>query len=354
MHQEENLTCLDEMMANIAELRPDSAASIPLVLQYNKRDLPDAAPVAALNSLLNKRKTVACPAVAVRGEGVAETFAAVLSLTVKDLARRYMLTGVGGAQSDQEWSADALEEIFGKRSLVSESPGGTPETERRTVHLDMDLPADLAGGERSNARTNEALVKSYAEAAAALTLDAERLREERDLAQRRLADVLDVLAAARTLSPDASRNPLLSKILGCLARELEAPYASLLIRAPDGGLRTACLSGLDRDPLAQTAASRLQEFLKDSLPKWHDSSQDRIVGGILTANDPPLGSVVSAVVRTGPDGPPIALALLYHGPSAAPPRYESIKHVAALAQALGLFVDPLATGDSGDDWEASL
>jgi signal recognition particle receptor subunit beta len=347
--QAENLTCLEEMTTNLADLRPE----LPLVLQYNKRDLPDVAPLAAMESLLNKRKTLTHPAVAIRGEGVAETFAAILTLVVKDLARRYLLTK-GGAESDPEWSTEAMREIFGKPSLAAAAPDSGAGAERRTVHLDLNLPADLAAGERQNARTSEALVESYAEAAAALTQDAERLREERDLAQRRLADVLEVLRAAATSPPGGARNPLLAAILDSLVRELDAPHASLLIRAPDGDLRTAVLHGLERDPLSQFAAPRLQDFLKDTVPKWHDANQDLVLGGILKANEPPLGSVISAVLRTGPDASPLGLVLFYHGPFAPPPRWECIKHVGVLAQALALFVNPLATGDTGDDWEASL
>ena len=80
------------------------------------------------------------------------------------------------------------------------------------------LPEDVLDGERRDARTNEALVETYSEAAAALSQGAERLREERDLAQRRLADGLEVLEAARTLAPGSSQDPLMAAILGSLAR----------------------------------------------------------------------------------------------------------------------------------------
>jgi signal recognition particle receptor subunit beta len=53
---------------------------MPLVLQYNKRDLGDALKVEVLQTALNPRKVPALPTVATRGEGVADAFQAVLEL----------------------------------------------------------------------------------------------------------------------------------------------------------------------------------------------------------------------------------------------------------------------------------
>ena len=47
---------------------------MPLVFQYNKRDLPQVLEIEALDRALNARRAEVVPAVAVRGEGVLETF----------------------------------------------------------------------------------------------------------------------------------------------------------------------------------------------------------------------------------------------------------------------------------------
>ena len=64
---------------------------MPLVLQYNKRDLPELTPIEFMDRALNARKVDAIPAVAVRGEGVLETFSAILLRTMQDLATRYQI-----------------------------------------------------------------------------------------------------------------------------------------------------------------------------------------------------------------------------------------------------------------------
>ena len=55
------------------EIDPDE---IPMVFQYNKRDLPNALPLEILNERLNPRGLTFTEAVAVKGAGVEETLKA--------------------------------------------------------------------------------------------------------------------------------------------------------------------------------------------------------------------------------------------------------------------------------------
>jgi mutual gliding-motility protein MglA len=346
-HQDENIASLKEMMSNVARL-PGDTASLPLVLQYNKRDLPNAVPTEAMDRALNARKVLAMPAVAVRGEGVLETFTAVLTLTVADLARRYKLTDLGRGQTVEDWSAAAMQEIFGTSSFASSAAFSAADGPgRRTVRL--TLPADVRSAERLDARTNEALVESYAQVATALTEDAQTVREERDLAQRRLADVLEVMDAARTLRAGAPRDPVHVVVLGCLAREVDAPRASLLVPAPNQSMRASALYRLERDPILSHSKSmaRLQSFLQSSAPRWYETD-DPELHEILTSSQPPHGSVVVVPVATG-QGAPIGVALLYRAVSAPPPRRESLKHLADLVRILAPLLEP---SDSGGDNES--
>jgi len=62
--------------------------TVPLVLQYNRRDRADTLPVDRLESLLNPWGLLSFPADAMKGEGVRETLKAVLGLTVNHLQSR--------------------------------------------------------------------------------------------------------------------------------------------------------------------------------------------------------------------------------------------------------------------------
>ena len=74
----------ENLIAN--ELDPDN---IPLVIQYNKRDLPNAAPLADLNKVLNTRGVPFVEASAKSGKGVEETLKVATQLVFKVLAGKY-------------------------------------------------------------------------------------------------------------------------------------------------------------------------------------------------------------------------------------------------------------------------
>ena len=83
---EENLESLDNLRNNLAEYGKD-IAEIPLVIQFNKRDLPDALSVDELNRRLNPWGVPTFEAVAVTGEGVFPTLKALSGLVLETLNR---------------------------------------------------------------------------------------------------------------------------------------------------------------------------------------------------------------------------------------------------------------------------
>ncbi|HLV61484.1 MAG TPA: ADP-ribosylation factor-like protein [Fredinandcohnia sp.] len=77
-----NLESLENLRTNLAEHGYD-LDTIPFVIQYNKRDLPNAVPMEELSRLLNPRKVPEFGAVAVTGEGVFETLKAIAKLVLQ-------------------------------------------------------------------------------------------------------------------------------------------------------------------------------------------------------------------------------------------------------------------------------
>lgn len=67
-----NLDSFDNLRDNLQE-HGYNLDTIPLVLQYNKRDLPDIVPVKELEETLNYRNVKSFEAIAIRGIGVFET-----------------------------------------------------------------------------------------------------------------------------------------------------------------------------------------------------------------------------------------------------------------------------------------
>jgi signal recognition particle receptor subunit beta len=81
---EANLESIDNLKANLAEQGYD-LTKIPLVIQYNKRDLPNAAPVDEMRRLLNPRGNPDFEAAAPVGRGVFETLKSIAREVLSDL-----------------------------------------------------------------------------------------------------------------------------------------------------------------------------------------------------------------------------------------------------------------------------
>jgi mutual gliding-motility protein MglA len=80
-----NIAAMQNLYENLADYGYDPA-NIPIVLQWNKRDLPTAVPESELQENLNPDSLPAFPAVAVTGEGVFETLRAVSKAVIKTLS----------------------------------------------------------------------------------------------------------------------------------------------------------------------------------------------------------------------------------------------------------------------------
>ena len=66
---------------------------MPLVIQYNKRDLPNALPVAEMDPELNKLRAPTFESVATTGLGVEETLKGITQLVLAHLVKKYGLEG---------------------------------------------------------------------------------------------------------------------------------------------------------------------------------------------------------------------------------------------------------------------
>lgn len=88
--KEQNIESFQNMRENLIEnnIDPDD---IPVVLQYNKRDLPDILSIQELNNDLNQRWYPYIEAIAINGTGVKETFQAITKLLLKNLSKRYSI-----------------------------------------------------------------------------------------------------------------------------------------------------------------------------------------------------------------------------------------------------------------------
>jgi len=83
---EANVESLENLKVNLQEQGYD-LAKLPYVIQYNKRDLPNAAPLEEMRSLLNPSGIPDFEACAQSGEGVFETLKATAKGVLSDLKK---------------------------------------------------------------------------------------------------------------------------------------------------------------------------------------------------------------------------------------------------------------------------
>ncbi|MBV9774677.1 MAG: gliding-motility protein MglA, partial [Gemmatimonadetes bacterium] len=88
MQQDENLESFRNLQVNLLEQGTDPR-TIPICLQYNKRDLPDVMSVEEMDDLLNYRDLPRFEARALAGTGVFDTLRGISEQVLRRLSQRF-------------------------------------------------------------------------------------------------------------------------------------------------------------------------------------------------------------------------------------------------------------------------
>jgi signal recognition particle receptor subunit beta len=130
-----NLESYENMRQNLEanEIDPDE---IPVVLQYNKRDLPNALPIEILNERMNPHNYPFYEAIAVKGVGVEDTLKAVTKLVFKALSVRY---GDGAAAPSAPGRAPGPPRSM-PRPTATPAPPLALSTDDLLGELDLGMP----------------------------------------------------------------------------------------------------------------------------------------------------------------------------------------------------------------------
>jgi mutual gliding-motility protein MglA len=137
---EADLESYENLRQNL-EANEINADEIPIVFQFNKRDLPNALPIEILNERLNPHGLPFYEAIAPTGVGVEETLKAVTKMVFRSLSARY---GDGGAAAQRSPNASgsgslpslavtsgapvalASGDLLGELSFTPKPPARTP------------------------------------------------------------------------------------------------------------------------------------------------------------------------------------------------------------------------------------
>lgn len=85
---EANMESLDDLRINLAE-QGYELERLPFTIQHNKRDLPNAAPIEQMNTILNPNGIQYYEGVAMTGQGVFETLKSVAKQVLFELKKHY-------------------------------------------------------------------------------------------------------------------------------------------------------------------------------------------------------------------------------------------------------------------------
>ncbi len=130
---------LDANLESITNLRDNfneqgiELSDFPMVIQYNKRDLPDILSVEDLNAAMNPRFVAFYEAVATTGDGVLKTFTAVSKLVLQDMQKhpeRHNFT-LGDILGKGEKEPPAPKDIVAERTQLEPSMPGAPMAEAK-------------------------------------------------------------------------------------------------------------------------------------------------------------------------------------------------------------------------------
>ena len=385
---QENLQSMKEMTEYLLDhgIEP---SSIPIVFQYNKRDLPDITDLKIMERGLNARGAPSFSSVATEGKGVLETFGSGLESTMTELATRYKIgENLGDARSAKEWASKTMEEIFGttleelKQSgevpeapaepppakvfrvkapkLASVSPASPPTLEAPPTLGGASPPVHSppAGAIELDTKSANAMVESYAEAASSLADHISELREQTELETKRVEAFTAVADVAKKLfeaTPDETP-VLLEGLVASLAATLRCKQASLALIRPDGNFEQVVGMGLQVDPLenAKTPGGRplAQAIVDGAKPMLQVRGEAGPLEDAMDRAGMDCVAVVAVPMRT----PVHALGLLtFYLPQEAPaPNRETIEHLERVLLELTMALEVISDAHASDALKQSL
>ena len=214
---QENLESLQSMIEN---LKTAGADQIPIVVQYNKRDLPDVLSEKELDRHFRFRDDIeAFPSVATEGQGVFETFVHAAGQLVEEKVRQYGL-GRGKESPDdvaeaarqklweicdqvrRERSEVAAEDLPQTSVQVGDRPEGAPEaalTEQSDWLSDEELATDLVVADAAALQSPEtegdedsSLLASSVRSSLELARKFGDVDQERSLLDRKVQEMVEV------------------------------------------------------------------------------------------------------------------------------------------------------------------
>lgn len=229
-----------ESFANLQEnlkangLNPET---IPLVLQYNKRDLPNILSRTQMDALLNPRGFPAFETVATTGVGVLEAFRTICEATVLSVADRL------GVSAQPEALSRLVANV--RQALAPLVPAKQPEVE-----------APVVIRSQGQGRSAEELMTEAVRANTAMAELSARLDQLSKQLNRRVEELRGLLTFAQVLSQLREPDEVATAFFERFLVDLRVTAGSLMLRNSRGELVEVLRRGLAADPLMLQGGDR--------------------------------------------------------------------------------------------------
>lgn len=171
--REQNVESFKNMRENLIanNINPDE---IPIILQYNKRDLPNILSVDELNNDLNENvRYKYVEAIAIDGEGVEDAFQDITKIVVDDIKKKVDLSPLEEVEKDIEVKESPIEvDISGpiKEELVTTSPilestmyesEALKDTEGEEIPIEVDITESMLGEPVTSSITESTMYEPF-------------------------------------------------------------------------------------------------------------------------------------------------------------------------------------------------
>jgi signal transduction histidine kinase/signal recognition particle receptor subunit beta len=230
-----NLESLENLWENMDSIGLDRR-TVPVVFQYNKRDLEDIQTVGGMNAALNPEERPAFPTVATTGEGILDAFATIGERTLVSVADKL---GVGTNPKAIERLQAQMRKAM-RPFMAGDGQGSADDIEVTASEHDVDP---------NEALSKEALVGEAVRANMVMT----DLNTRLDNVSRQLEHKVRVMDSisqfGRAVSNEHDPAKVLRLLITDTIRLLHVQGASVLIVPGAGKLREAVVHGFKKDPL---------------------------------------------------------------------------------------------------------
>jgi signal transduction histidine kinase len=299
---ESNVLSFQSLVENLQANGLDASA-LPLVVQYNKRDVEGATSVADLRAALNKTNAPDFETTAHDGGGTFEAFTELCARMMSRLATEYRIGDPAETRRLLLERLGAVGKAAAARRGAARQGAADAEHALAADEAPVDAVIQVAADGAADDGTPE--IETLLERAVETNMASARLVSELNETKHRLADHVRQLAALHdtgvVIASELDGERLVKRVLDGALATVGAQLGSVLLFAPAGdGLVEKMVRGFVKDPLAGAGGDDVFARIVKGAPFVLESGTHEALLAPSCAADPrPAAALVAPLVHQG-------------------------------------------------------